>query len=91
MSGLGGYGGNSSIGGGGSSGAIGSDSVNKIMTNQLMLQNLQAMLVANPHYLTSGIPTQLLSQMVMADPSKVRIERIDAEFIQKKTSKASLM
>ncbi|XP_061511049.1 protein strawberry notch isoform X3 [Anopheles gambiae] len=79
MSGLGGYGGNSSIGGGGSSGAIGSDSVNKIMTNQLMLQNLQAMLVANPHYLTSGIPTQLLSQMVMADPSKLQLNQMPEE------------
>uniref|UniRef100_A0A182VF94 Uncharacterized protein n=1 Tax=Anopheles merus TaxID=30066 RepID=A0A182VF94_ANOME len=79
MSGLGGYGGNSSIGGGVSSGAIGSDSVNKIMTNQLMLQNLQAMLVANPHYLTSGIPTQLLSQMVMADPSKLQLNQMPEE------------
>uniref|UniRef100_A0A182JSX3 Uncharacterized protein n=1 Tax=Anopheles christyi TaxID=43041 RepID=A0A182JSX3_9DIPT len=79
MSGMGGYGGNSSIGGGSSGGAIGPDSVNKIMTNQLMLQNLQAMLVANPHYLTSGIPTQLISQMVMADPSKLQLNQMPEE------------
>ncbi|XP_052900926.1 protein strawberry notch [Anopheles moucheti] len=76
MSGMG-YGGNTSIGGGTS--AIGADSMNKIMTNQLMLQNLQAMLVANPHYLTSGIPTQLISQMVMADPSKLQLNQMPEE------------
>uniref|UniRef100_A0A182MMQ2 Strawberry notch n=1 Tax=Anopheles culicifacies TaxID=139723 RepID=A0A182MMQ2_9DIPT len=77
MSGMG-YGGNTSIGGGGTS-TIGADSMNKIMTNQLMLQNLQAMLVANPHYLTSGIPTQLISQMVMADPSKLQLNQMPEE------------
>ncbi|XP_053661458.1 protein strawberry notch [Anopheles marshallii] len=76
MSGMG-YGGNTSIGGGTST--IGADSMNKIMTNQLMLQNLQAMLVANPHYLTSGIPTQLISQMVMADPSKLQLNQMPEE------------
>uniref|UniRef100_A0A336LWU2 CSON006682 protein n=1 Tax=Culicoides sonorensis TaxID=179676 RepID=A0A336LWU2_CULSO len=35
--------------------------------NQLMLQNLQAMLIANPSYLTGGIPNKLLSQMWMSD------------------------
>uniref|UniRef100_A0A182PI94 Uncharacterized protein n=1 Tax=Anopheles epiroticus TaxID=199890 RepID=A0A182PI94_9DIPT len=77
MSGIGSYGGNSSVGG--VSSALGPDSVNKIMTNQLMLQNLQAMLVANPHYLTSGIPTQLISQMVMADPSKLQLNQMPEE------------
>uniref|UniRef100_A0A182SDR2 Uncharacterized protein n=1 Tax=Anopheles maculatus TaxID=74869 RepID=A0A182SDR2_9DIPT len=81
MSGMG-YGGNASLGGGGIGGGtstIGADSMNKIMTNQLMLQNLQAMLVANPHYLTSGIPTQLISQMVMADPSKLQLNQMPEE------------
>uniref|UniRef100_A0A2M4AB38 Putative nuclear helicase mop-3/sno dead-box superfamily n=1 Tax=Anopheles triannulatus TaxID=58253 RepID=A0A2M4AB38_9DIPT len=45
--------------------------VSSIVASQLMLQNLQAMLAANPHYLTSGIPTKLISQMWMADPSKL--------------------
>lgn len=31
--------------------------------NQIMLQNLQSMLMANPSYLTGGIPNKLLSQM----------------------------
>uniref|UniRef100_A0A182Q7B7 Strawberry notch n=1 Tax=Anopheles farauti TaxID=69004 RepID=A0A182Q7B7_9DIPT len=77
MTGMG-YASNSSVGAnvGGSSPAIGTDSVNKIMSSQLMLQNLQAMLVANPHYLTSGIPTQLISQMVMADPSKLQLNQM---------------
>uniref|UniRef100_A0A182YEC1 Strawberry notch n=1 Tax=Anopheles stephensi TaxID=30069 RepID=A0A182YEC1_ANOST len=79
MSGMG-YGGNSSLAGsGGTTSTIGADSMNKIMTNQLMLQNLQAMLVANPHYLTSGIPTQLISQMVMADPSKLQLNQMPEE------------
>ncbi|XP_050080016.1 protein strawberry notch isoform X1 [Anopheles maculipalpis] len=80
MSGMG-YGGNSSLGGGigGGTSTIGADSMNKIMTNQLMLQNLQAMLVANPHYLTSGIPTQLISQIVMADPSKLQLNQMPEE------------
>ncbi|XP_049546223.1 protein strawberry notch [Anopheles darlingi] len=45
--------------------------VSSIVASQLMLQNLQAVLAANPHYLTSGIPTKLISQMLMADPSKL--------------------
>uniref|UniRef100_A0A182MXI7 TLC domain-containing protein n=1 Tax=Anopheles dirus TaxID=7168 RepID=A0A182MXI7_9DIPT len=77
MTGMG-YAGNSSVGGGGSA-PMGADSMNKIMTSQLMLQNLQAMLVANPHYLTSGIPTQLISQMVMADPSKLQLNQMPEE------------
>uniref|UniRef100_A0A182RCZ4 Strawberry notch n=1 Tax=Anopheles funestus TaxID=62324 RepID=A0A182RCZ4_ANOFN len=80
MSGMGYGGSNTSLGGGGGgTSAIGTDSMNKIMTNQLMLQNLQAMLVANPHYLTSGIPTQLISQMVMADPSKLQLNQMPEE------------
>lgn len=35
--------------------------------NQIMLQNLQSMLMANPSYLTGGIPNKLLSQMWMPD------------------------
>ncbi|XP_035794307.1 protein strawberry notch-like isoform X2 [Anopheles albimanus] len=45
--------------------------VSSMVASQLMLQNLQAMLAANPHYLTSGIPTKLISQMWLADPSKL--------------------
>ncbi|XP_053677627.1 protein strawberry notch [Anopheles nili] len=72
-----GFGGNSSFGG--SSKTVGNDNMNQIMSSQLMLQNLQAMLVANPHYLTSGIPTKLISQMVMADPSKLQLMPIPEE------------
>lgn len=35
--------------------------------NQAMLQNLQSMLMANPSYLTGGIPNKLLSQMWTPD------------------------
>lgn len=35
--------------------------------NQIMLQNLQSMLLANPSYLTGGIPNKLLSQMWTPD------------------------
>lgn len=38
--------------------------------NQFMLQNLQALIAANPEFLTGGIPTKLLSQMWM-EPSRV--------------------
>lgn len=45
--------------GGGSSGTV------QPHFNQIMLQNLQSMLMANPSYLTGGIPNKLLSQMWM--------------------------
>lgn len=38
--------------------------------NQMMYQNLQALIAANPAFLTGGIPTKLLSQM-WVDPSKM--------------------
>ncbi|XP_058128466.1 protein strawberry notch [Anopheles coustani] len=71
MAGIGGFGGNSSVGPGSALGS--SDNMSQLMmsNNKQWLQNLQAMLVANPHYLTSGIPTKLISQMWMADASKV--------------------
>ncbi|XP_058054566.1 protein strawberry notch [Anopheles bellator] len=71
MTGLG-FGANTSI-------TAGSKDMNSLMASQLMLQNLQAMLAANPHYLTSGIPTKLISQMWMADPTKVRLNQIPEE------------
>ncbi|XP_055389507.1 protein strawberry notch isoform X2 [Condylostylus longicornis] len=37
--------------------------------NQLVIQNLQALLAANPQFLTSGIPNKLLTQMWM-EPQK---------------------
>lgn len=55
-----GYGGTSSM-----------NSVNQMMSNQIMLEHLKALVTANPHYLTSGIPTNLLSQIWMADQGKV--------------------
>ncbi|XP_058458081.1 protein strawberry notch isoform X3 [Malaya genurostris] len=53
----------------GSSSSI--NSVGQMTSNQIMLEHLKALVTANPHYLTSGIPTNLLSQIWMADPSKV--------------------
>lgn len=38
--------------------------------NQYVLQNIQALLAANPSFLTSGIPNKLLSQMWMQAPIK---------------------
>ncbi|XP_052870851.1 protein strawberry notch [Anopheles cruzii] len=66
MTGLGGFGANTA-----STITAGSKDMGSLMASQLMLQNLQAMLAANPHYLTSGIPTKLISQMWMADPTKL--------------------
>ncbi|GAB0092971.1 Protein strawberry notch [Sergentomyia squamirostris] len=60
--GLGGMGGTSAAGGGGT------NPMSNL--NQFMLQNLQNLLAANPSFLTAGIPTQLLSQMWIPDPSK---------------------
>uniref|UniRef100_A0A1Q3F8H9 Putative nuclear helicase mop-3/sno dead-box superfamily n=1 Tax=Culex tarsalis TaxID=7177 RepID=A0A1Q3F8H9_CULTA len=54
--------------GGGSS----TPSMNQMTSNQIMMEHLKALVTANPHYLTSGIPTNLLSQIWMADPSKVQ-------------------
>jgi hypothetical protein len=42
--------------------------------NQFMLQNLQAMLTANPGFLTGGIPNKLLNQMWMNEPAKVMMQ-----------------
>lgn len=53
--------------GGGGGGAMGGGMNN---LNQFMLQNLQALIAANPEFLTGGIPTKLLSQMWM-EPSRV--------------------
>jgi hypothetical protein len=39
--------------------------------NQFMLQSLQAMITANPSFLTGGIPNKLLNQMWMNEPAKV--------------------
>lgn len=46
--------------------------VNQMTNNQIMLEHLKALVTANPHYLTSGIPTNLLSQIWMADASKIQ-------------------
>lgn len=51
-----------SIAGGGATGAGG--------MNNFMLQNLQALIAANPEFLTAGIPNKLLTQMMM-EPSRV--------------------
>lgn len=57
------------IGGtGGISGMAGMGS--NIQNYQFLLQNLQALIAANPSYLTGGIPTKLLSQMWM-EPGKL--------------------
>lgn len=55
----------SMAGGGGGATAGGMNNL-----NQFMLQNLQALIAANPEFLTGGIPTKLLSQMWM-EPSRV--------------------
>ncbi|XP_055535326.1 protein strawberry notch isoform X2 [Wyeomyia smithii] len=47
------------------------NSMNQMTSNQIMLEHLKALVTANPHYLTSGIPTNLLSQIWMADSSKI--------------------
>ena len=39
--------------------------------NSMVLQKIQALVAANPQFLTSGIPNQLLSQLLM-QPIKVR-------------------
>lgn len=44
--------------------------------NQYVLQNIQALLAANPSFLTSGIPNKLLSQMWMQAPMKVIYKKI---------------
>ncbi|XP_021708010.1 protein strawberry notch isoform X3 [Aedes aegypti] len=54
--------------GGGSS----MNNANHMTSNQIMLEQLKALVAANPHYLTSGIPTNLLSQIWMADTAKVQ-------------------
>lgn len=41
--------------------------------NAMVLQKIQALVAANPQFLTSGIPNQLLSQLLM-QPMKVRPE-----------------
>lgn len=56
-----------SMAGGGATGGTGGG-INNL--NQFMLQNLQALIAANPEFLTGGIPTKLLSQMWM-EPSRV--------------------
>lgn len=38
--------------------------------NAMVLQKIQALVAANPEFLTSGIPNQLLSQLLM-QPMKV--------------------
>lgn len=38
--------------------------------NNLVLQKIQALVAANPQFLTSGIPNQILSQLLM-QPMKV--------------------
>lgn len=43
--------------------------------NQLMLQNLQTLITSNPDFLTGGIPTHLLSQIMkfsVEQPSKAK-------------------
>lgn len=57
-----------SMAGGGGGGATMGGGMNNL--NQFMLQNLQALIAANPEFLTGGIPTKLLSQMWM-EPSRV--------------------
>ncbi|XP_055631316.1 protein strawberry notch isoform X2 [Toxorhynchites rutilus septentrionalis] len=47
------------------------NTANQMSSNQ-MLDHLKALVTANPHYLTSGIPTNLLSQILMADPGKIQ-------------------
>lgn len=54
--------------GGGSS----MNNANHMTSNQIMLEQLKALVAANPHYLTSGIPTNLLSQIWMSDTAKVQ-------------------
>ncbi|XP_055599297.1 protein strawberry notch isoform X2 [Uranotaenia lowii] len=56
-----------SLGFGGNASA---NNLNQMTSNQIMLEHLKALVTANPHYLTSGIPTNLLSQIWMADVSK---------------------
>lgn len=58
-----------SLGFGGSSSM---NNANQMTSNQIMLEQLKALVAANPHYLTSGIPTNLLSQIWMADTAKVQ-------------------
>ncbi|XP_055854462.1 protein strawberry notch isoform X2 [Episyrphus balteatus] len=50
--------------------------------NQYVLQNIQALLAANPSFLTSGIPNKLLSQMWMQAPMKTNqaAEEEEADF-----------
>ncbi|XP_062554438.1 protein strawberry notch isoform X2 [Armigeres subalbatus] len=47
------------------------NNANHMTSNQIMLEQLKALVAANPHYLTSGIPTNLLSQIWMADTAKL--------------------
>lgn len=56
----------------GFSGSSSMSNVNHMTSNQIMLEQLKALVAANPHYLTSGIPTNLLSQIWMADAAKVQ-------------------
>lgn len=39
--------------------------------SQYMLQNIQALVAANPSLLTSGIPNKLLTQIMMQAPKQV--------------------
>ncbi|XP_065082597.1 protein strawberry notch isoform X2 [Ochlerotatus camptorhynchus] len=55
----------------GFSGSSSMSNVNHMTSNQIMLEQLKALVAANPHYLTSGIPTNLLSQIWMADAAKL--------------------
>ncbi|KAM7350606.1 protein strawberry notch isoform 2-T2 [Cochliomyia hominivorax] len=46
--------------------------------NAMVLQKIQALVAANPQFLTSGIPNQLLSQLLM-QPMKVTTPMVQAE------------
>nr|XP_029724185.1 protein strawberry notch-like isoform X2 [Aedes albopictus] len=57
-----------SLGFGGSSSM---NNINHMTSNQILMEQVKALLTANPHYLTSGIPTNLISQILMADTAKL--------------------
>lgn len=42
--------------------------------NQFMLQNLQTLISSNPEFLTGGIPTQLLSQLMNSAGEKTQMK-----------------
>lgn len=60
--GYGGLSGASSIPGVGGMGAMGTQG--SVQNYQFVLQNLQALIAANPSFLTGGIPTKLISQLM---------------------------